>query len=157
MGPLHSGKAADLPSPCWTLAGTRLQALCPLYPSWLQVAPGLLKHSRLCLGCSWQQEKFWLPQAMYLYQNIPCSCGCLPSKQAKQKRGNLSDEMKRCHSKPFILGTPKAGSTKPSIHFSTCLHNTLSAGSKSHTERGLQSTEVAQSLGGPRTSASNWK
>lgn len=33
--------------------------------------------------------------------------------------------MKLCHSKPFILGTPKAGTTKPSIHFSTCLHNTL--------------------------------
>lgn len=62
---------------------------------------------------------------MYLYQNIPCSVVCLPSKQAKQKRENLSDKMKLCHSKPFILGTPKAGTTKPSIRFSTCLHNTL--------------------------------
>lgn len=86
---------------------------------------------------------------MYLYQNIPCSDICLPSKQAKQKRENLSDKMKLCHSKPFILGTPQGRNHET---FDSFLHLSAqhSAGSQGHTEHGLQSSEVAQSPGGPR-------
>lgn len=90
---------------------------------------------------------------MYLYQNIPCSCVRLPSKQAKWKRENLSDKMMLCPSSTFVLGTPKAGTMKPSFHSSTCLLTALSVGSKSHT--GLQSTKVVQSLGGPQETTGN--